>query len=243
MTKAFCQGTPLSPLSFHPFRFGCFWTWHYRFGSCSCHSCNVWWFKWLNDPNVWLLLLYMFWFIIIELNFVFVGIQICLGFVMKSLFGRYGDVVLVPLHSLQGTLDWFFFYVMLGCQGVVKLVFQGNPNVYSLSVQQIENPRFRFGSPLIWLNSFNCSYGRQRANLYDLKPVPEGVPRPMCFCGDPCKVDISEDEETYRQRYWMCPNYAWEPTKQQRRASIVRNFYCVLIHFLVILSIAYLFVL
>ena len=43
----------------------------------------------------------------------------------------------------------FFFYVMLGCQGVVKLVFQGNPNVYSLFVQQIENPRFRFGSPLI----------------------------------------------------------------------------------------------
>ncbi|XP_066343414.1 uncharacterized protein [Miscanthus floridulus] len=63
------------------------------------------------------------------------------------------------------------------------------------------------------------SYGRQRANPYDLKPLPEGVPRPMCFYGDPCKVDISEDEETYRQRYWMCPNYAWEPTKQQRRAS------------------------
>ena len=60
----------------------------------------------MNDPNVWLLLLlYMFWFIIIELNFVFVGIQICLGFVMKSLFGRYGDLVLVALHSLQGTLD------------------------------------------------------------------------------------------------------------------------------------------
>ena len=64
----------------------------------------------MNDPNVWLLvllllLLYMLWFIIIELNFVFVGIQICLGFVMKSLFGRYGDVVLVPLYSLQGTLD------------------------------------------------------------------------------------------------------------------------------------------
>ena len=136
-----------------------------------------------------------------------------------------------------------FFYVMLGCQGVVKLVFQGNPNVYSLFVQQIENPRFRFDSPLIWLNSFNCSYGRQRTNPYDLKPLPEGVPRSMCFYGDPCKVDISEDEKTYRQRYWMCPNYAWEPTKQQRRASFVRNFYCVLINFLVILSIAYLFVL
>ena len=91
-----------------------------------------------------------------------------------------------------------FFYVMLGRQDVVKLVFQGNPNVYSLFVQQIENPRFMFGSSLIWLNSFNYSYGRQRANPYNLKPLPEGVPRPMCFCGDPCKVDISEDEETYR---------------------------------------------
>ena len=26
---------------------------------------------------------------------------------------------------------------------MVKLVFQGNPNVYSLFVQQIENPRYR----------------------------------------------------------------------------------------------------
>ncbi|CAN6218240.1 unnamed protein product [Urochloa humidicola] len=26
----------------------------------------------------------------------------------------------------------------------------------------------------------------------------------MCFCGDRCKVDESEEEETYRQRYWMC---------------------------------------
>ena len=184
----------------------------------------------------------MFWFIIIELNFVFVGIQICLGFVMKSLFGRYGDLVLVALHSLQGTLDWFFFYVMLGCQGVVKLVFQGNPNVYSLFVQQIENPRFRFGSPLIWLNSFNCSYGRQRANPYDLKPLPEGVPRPMCFCGDPCKVDISEDEETYRQGTG-CVLIMHGNLQSNSAVHRLWGIFILLINFLVILSIAYLFVL
>jgi hypothetical protein len=43
---------------------------------------------------------------------------------------------------------------------------------------------------------------------YELKPLLIGVPRHMCFCGDPYKVEISEDEETYMQRYWMCPNFA-----------------------------------
>jgi len=60
------------------------------------------------------------------------------------------------------------------------------------------------------------------------KPLPSGVPRLMCFCGDPCKVDISEDEKTYKQRYWMCSNFAWEPTPQQRIKFIVRKFYCAL---------------
>jgi len=51
----------------------------------------------------------------------------------------------------------------------------------------------------------------------------------MCFCGDPCKVDISKDEETYKQRYWMCSNFAWELTPEQRRNKfIVRKFYCAL---------------
>ena len=60
---------------------------------------------------------------------------------------------------------------------------------------------------------------------YDSKPLPSGVPRPMCFCGDPCKVDISKDEETYKQTYWMCSNFVWEPTPQQRHSNfIMRNF-------------------
>jgi hypothetical protein len=66
---------------------------------------------------------------------------------------------------------------------------------------------------------------------YVLKPLPSGVPIPMCFCGDLCKVDISEDEATYKQRYWMCFNFAWEPTERQRRSTfIVRNCYCLLIN-------------
>jgi hypothetical protein len=43
----------------------------------------------------------------------------------------------------------------------------------------------------------------------------------MCFCGDPCKVDKSEDHDTYRQRYWMCANFAFEPTIVQRRMNLM----------------------
>ena len=76
---------------------------------------------------------------------------------------------------------------------------------------------------------FNCSYVRTTGSPYVLKPLPSGVPRPMCFYGDPCKVEISEDEETYKQRYWICSNFAWEPMPQQRRSKfIVRKFYCAL---------------
>ncbi|XP_021302578.1 uncharacterized protein LOC110430046 [Sorghum bicolor] len=65
------------------------------------------------------------------------------------------------------------------------------------------------------------SYGRTTGSPYINKPLPSGVPVPMWFCGDPCKVDISEDEETYRQRYWMCSNYAWEPTPKQCRSNFI----------------------
>ena len=32
-------------------------------------------------------------------------------------------------------------------------------------------------------------------NAYARLPLPSGVPVPMCFCGDPCKVVKSEEEE------------------------------------------------
>ena len=35
-------------------------------------------------------------------------------------------------------------------------------------------------------------------------PLPGGVPVPMCFCGDPCKVDVSVEEDTYRQILDVC---------------------------------------
>ena len=35
-------------------------------------------------------------------------------------------------------------------------------------------------------------------DAYVRLPLPSGVPVPMCFYGDPCKVDVSVEEDTYR---------------------------------------------
>ena len=70
----------------------------------------------------------------------------------------------------------------------------------------------------------NYSYGRMTGNAFDPLPLPSGVLVPMCFCGDPCKVAKSDEEDTYRQRYWMCSNFVFEPTLCQRRINkMVRN--------------------
>ena len=67
-------------------------------------------------------------------------------------------------------------------------------------------------------------------NAFDPLPLPSGVPLPMCFYGDPCKVAKFDEEDTYRQRYWMCANFVFEPTLRQRRINLmVRNLYCVVI--------------
>nr|TKW32613.1 hypothetical protein SEVIR_2G178900v2 [Setaria viridis] len=42
--------------------------------------------------------------------------------------------------------------------------------------------------------------------------VISGVLVPMCFCGDPCKVAKSDEEDTSRQRYSMCSNFQFEST-------------------------------
>ena len=61
-------------------------------------------------------------------------------------------------------------------------------------------------------------------NVFDPLPLSSGVPVPMCFCDDPCKVAKSDEEDTYRQRYGMCSNFAFEPTLRQRRINkMVRN--------------------
>jgi hypothetical protein len=126
----------------------------------------------------------------------------------------------------------FLYYVTVGCQGVVKLVSQGNLlsscyimfsfmcNKWKTLSLEFNVHCFRFLEQ-IW---FNCSYGRMTENAFNPLPLPSGVPVPMCWCGDPCKVAKSDEEDTYRQRYWMCSNYAFEPTERQRRiGKMVRN--------------------
>ena len=56
-------------------------------------------------------------------------------------------------------------------------------------------------------------------NAFDTLSLPSGVPVLMCFCGDPCKVAKSDEEDMYRQRYWMCANFAFEPTLRQRHIN------------------------
>jgi hypothetical protein len=56
-------------------------------------------------------------------------------------------------------------------------------------------------------------------NAFDPLPLPSDVPVPICFCGDPCKVAKSDEEDTYRQRHWMCSNFAFEPTLRQHHIN------------------------
>jgi hypothetical protein len=119
----------------------------------------------------------------------------------------------------------------VGCLGVEKLENKGMCRSFSLYIKPLV---FRFiviCFVILENNLLNCSYGRMTESSYVPKPLSSGVPIPMCFYGDPCKVGISEDETTYKQRYWMCSNFAWEPTERQRRSTfIVRNYFCLLIN-------------
>ena len=54
---------------------------------------------------------------------------------------------------------------------------------------------------------------------FDSLPLPSGVLVPICFYGDPYKVAKFDEEDTYRQRYWMCVNFMFESTLRQRRIN------------------------
>ena len=74
-------------------------------------------------------------------------------------------------------------------------------------------------------------------DAYVRLPLPSGVSVPMCFYGDPCKVDVSVEEDTYRQRYWMCANYAFDPTPRQIRIGLLVSIYVVSTFTLILLQI------
>jgi hypothetical protein len=52
-------------------------------------------------------------------------------------------------------------------------------------------------------------------------PLPSDVPVPMYFCGNPCKVAKSNEEESYNHRYWMNKNYVFDPTLCQIRIGLL----------------------
>jgi hypothetical protein len=39
---------------------------------------------------------------------------------------------------------------------------------------------------------------------------PEGEV-PECYCGDPCKMNVSGDYKTLWQQFWMCDNLSYDP--------------------------------
>ena len=62
-------------------------------------------------------------------------------------------------------------------------------------------------------------------NAYASLPLPGGVAVPMCFCGDLFKVGQSDEEDTYKQRYWMCANYTFDPPPCMIRIGLLVRMY------------------
>jgi len=62
-------------------------------------------------------------------------------------------------------------------------------------------------------------------DAYARLPLPSGVLVLMCFRGDLCKVAKYEEEETNNQRYWICENYAFDPTSHQIRIRFLVRMY------------------
>ena len=115
---------------------------------------------------------------------------------------------------------------------MVKLVNEGNlcQSFYiigSFLCNKWKTPRFKFNGHcfrFLERNWFICSYSQMTENAFDPLPLPSSVPVPIFFCGDPCKVAKSDEDDTYRLRYWMCVNFAFEPTLRHHRINkIVRK--------------------
>ena len=59
---------------------------------------------------------------------------------------------------------------------------------------------------------------------YTRMPIPAGLVPPMCFCGDPCKMEMSDEKQTFRRRNWMCANWAFDPPeKTVMKGTFVSN--------------------
>jgi hypothetical protein len=59
-----------------------------------------------------------------------------------------------------------------------------------------------------------------------LHPKPEGEVLD-CYCGDPCKMNISGSNKTLWQRFWMCDNLAYDPEPGNTEVQMCKVSYCV----------------
>jgi hypothetical protein len=64
---------------------------------------------------------------------------------------------------------------------------------------------------VVFVDEFNIDsiYGFAKGIL-GLHLKPEGE-EPECYCGDVCKMEVSEDYKTLCQWFWMCNNLAYNP--------------------------------
>jgi len=74
----------------------------------------------------------------------------------------------------------------------------------------------------------SCEPKVRVGTAYVPSPLPSGVPVPMCFCGDLCKVAESDEHDTYKQRYWMCTNYTFYPPPRMIRIGLMVRMYIFL---------------
>lgn len=57
---------------------------------------------------------------------------------------------------------------------------------------------------------------------YTRMPIPSDLVVPMCFCGDPCMLQRSEEmDDTYGRRYFMCANWAFDPPPQAMMRGVL----------------------
>jgi hypothetical protein len=66
-------------------------------------------------------------------------------------------------------------------------------------------------------------YAKTMSRLH-LKPEGEVL---ECYCGDPCKMNVSGDYKTLWQRLWMCDNLAYDPELGDTEVRICKISDCV----------------
>jgi hypothetical protein len=59
-----------------------------------------------------------------------------------------------------------------------------------------------------------------------LHPKPGGEV-PKCYCGNPCKMNVSVDYKTLWRRFWMCDNLVYDPKLGDTEVQMCKISDCV----------------